>query len=293
MSEAPPVAPAVTGPVHARGRRQRLAGLARQDRRVWTALPVLAVLVAMAVVPAWLDASGPGPCVLQQSLDPPSLAHPFGFDVQGCDLFARTVHGTRNSLLVGFGAVVAAGALAVVIGALAGFFGGFVDSVVGATVDLLTGIPVVLAGLVLLTVVEQRGLVQVILVLVVFAWPVLTSVMRTEVRRVSRREYVTAARSLGASPWAILRRHVVPNATGALGSVATLLTATLITTEAILTFVGAGLRMPNVSWGILLAEARERLASAPHLALPGVFLVVAAAALIMLADALREHRPPA
>lgn len=293
MSGAPSTAATVSGAVRPRGRRHHLTSVALRDRRIWVALPVLAVLVTMAVAPDWLDGSGPGPCVLQQSLDPPSLTHPFGFDVQGCDLFARTVHGTRNSLLVGFGAVAAAGALAVAIGALAGFFGGLVDSVVGATVDLLTGIPVVLAGLVLLTVVEKRGLVQVVVVLVVFAWPVLTSVMRTEVRRVSRREYVTAARSLGASRWAILRRHVVPNATGALGSVATLLTATLITTEAILTFVGAGLRMPNVSWGILLAEARERLASAPHLALPGVFLVVAAGALIMLADALREHRPPA
>lgn len=284
MAEMPP----------AERRRRRTGQLRRlaRDRRAWISMPLMVLFVLAAIWPSWFDLGGPGPCLLQQSLDPPSLAHPFGFDVQGCDLFARTVHGTRNSLLVGFGAVGLASLLALVVGAVAGMFRGLFDAVVGGAIDLLTGIPVVLVGLVLLTATDQRGVVHVTLVLVLFAWPLLTKVVRAEVMRVSSREYVVASHALGAGRWRTLRRHVVPNSTGPLLAVAVLTIATLITTEAILTFVGAGLQLPDVSWGVLVAEARERLAQAPHLALPGVFLVAAAGALTMLGDAVRDLGPP-
>ena len=113
-SELDPTAPSV---------RPRSPGLLRStlaDRRAWIALPPLLLVLAMAVVPAWFDGAGPRPCDLRSGLEGPSLTHPFGIDLQGCDLWARSVHGTRNSALVGFGSVVAAGLVATVLGTLAG-----------------------------------------------------------------------------------------------------------------------------------------------------------------------------
>lgn len=276
------------------GVRARSPGLLRSvlaDRRAWLALPPLLVLITMAIAPTLLDGAGPQPCLLRQSLLAPSGAHPFGTDLQGCDLWARTVHGTRNSLLIGFGAVGVAAAIAAVLGTAAGM-SRWADAVVRTSVDLFLGIPVVLVGLTVLTATERPGVGHVVLVLSFFGWPVLTRVMRTEVLRVSGREYVDAARALGAGRWRVLRRHVAPNAVGAMLSMAVLAVATMITTEAIITYVGAGLQLPDTSWGILLYEAGRSLFRSLHLVLPGTFLVVAVGALVLLSEVVRDARPP-
>lgn len=274
--------------------RARSPGLVRSalgDRRAWLALPPLLVLVAMAIVPDVFDGVGPRPCLLGDNLLSPSLTHPFGTDVQGCDLWGRTVHGTRNSLLVGFGAVGIAGVVAAILGTAAGL-SRWADTVVRTAVDLFLGIPVVLIGLTVLTATEQPGPWHVIAVLAFFGWPLLTRVMRTEVLRVAGREYVDAARALGAGQWRLLRRHVAPNAIGAMLSMAVLAVATMITTEAVITYVGAGLQLPDTSWGILMFEAGRSLRRGFHLALPGLFLVVAVGALVLLAEVVRDARPP-
>lgn len=274
--------------------RARSPGLVRSalaDRRAWAAVPVLALLVAMAIVPSWFDGVGPRPCLLGDSLLSPSLTHPFGTDVQGCDLWGRTVHGTRNSLMIGVVSVAVASTVAAVLGTAAGV-SRWADHAVRTVVDLFLGIPVVLIGLTLLTATQRPGPWHVIAVLAFFGWPLLTRVMRTEVLRVSGREYVDAARALGAGRWRVLGRHVAPNAMGAMLSMAVLAVATMITTEAVLTYVGAGLQLPDSSWGILMFEAGRSLRRGFHLALPGLFLVVAVGALVLLAEVVRDARPP-
>lgn len=274
--------------------RAHRAGLPRAvmaDRRAWVAVPVLLLFAVAAAWPGWFDGAGPWPCPLEESLVRPNLAHPFGRDVQGCDLFARAVHGTRNSMLVGVGAVGVAALVAAVLGSLTAL-SSRADGVVRMAVDLFLGIPVILVGMTVLAARDVRGPGLVIAVLSFFGWPLLTRVMRAEVMRVSTREYVDAARAMGAGPRRLLHRHVVPNSVGSMLALAVLTVATMITTEAVLTFLGVGLQMPNVSWGILLAEAGTSFLRAPHLVLPGIFLVVATAALVMLAEAVRDARPP-
>ena len=274
--------------------RPRSPGLVRSalsDPRAWLAVPVLALLVVMAIAPTWFDGVGPRPCDLRSGLQGPTLAHPFGTDLQGCDLWGRTVHGTRNSFMIGIGSVAIAGAVAAVLGTAAGV-SRWADHAVRTVVDLFLGIPVVLIGLTLLTATERPGPWHVIAVLSFFGWPLLTRVMRTEVLRVSAREYVDAARALGAGRWRVLGRHVAPNAMGAMLSMAVLAVATMITTEAVLTYVGAGLQLPDTSWGILMYEAGRSLRRGFHLALPGLFLVVAVGALVVLAEVVRDARPP-
>lgn len=293
ISEAPPP-PVVVEPEPNAGVRARSPGLVRSvlaDRRAWLAVPPLLVLAIMAVVPSLLDGVGPRPCLLGDSLLPPSPTHPFGTDLQGCDLWGRTVHGTRNSLLIGVGAVAVAAVVAAVLGTAAGL-SRWADAVVRTAVDLFLGIPVVLVGLTVLTATERPGVGHVVVVLSFFGWPVLTRVMRTEVLRVAGREYVDAARALGAGRWRVLRRHVAPNAVGAMLSMAVLAVATMITTEAVITYVGAGLQLPDTSWGILLYEAGRSLSRSLHLVLPGLFLVVAVGALVLLAEVVRDARPP-
>lgn len=254
-------------------------------------MPFLALLVVMAIWPSWFDGAGPRPCDLRDGLMRPSLAHPFGRDLQGCELFARTVHGTRNSMLVGAGAVALAGVVAVLLGSLTAM-SRVADAVVRMVVDLFLGIPVVLVGLTVLTATETRGPWLVVAVLSFFGWPLLTRVMRAEVLRVASREYVDAARAMGAGPMRLMRRHIAPNAVGPMLAMAVLTVATMVTTEAVITFLGAGLQLPDTSWGILLAEAGASFRRAPHLVLPGTFLVVATGALVLLAEAIRDARPP-
>lgn len=279
------------GPIRAVARRTRGLGPSWADRRLWTALPVLVVLIAMAVWPGAFDGPGPLPCRLEQSLLPPGSEHLFGTDRQGCDLWARSVHGARDSLVVGFGSVGVAALVAMAMGTLTGV-SRLADGFVRMLVDLFIGVPVVLVGVAVLTATERPSPTHLVIVLSFLAWPLLTRVMRTEVHRVRGREYVDAARAMGAGPGHVLVRHVAPNAMGAMLSLAILSVATAVTVEAVLTFLGAGLQLPNTSWGILMFEAGRSLSLGFHLALPGLFLVAAVGALVALADVARDARPP-
>jgi oligopeptide transport system permease protein len=260
------------------------------DRRSWLALPPLLLLGAVALLPDAFGASAAFPCPLSESLREPSAAHPFGRDLQGCDLWARTVVGTRTSLAVGFGAVGIGAAVASVLGTLSGL-SRRADVAVRTLVDVFLGIPVVLLGLTLLTISDTRGPLHVTLVLSFVGWPMLTRVIRTEVLRVRARDYVEAARALGAGPTRVLVRHVAPNAAGAVLVAAVLTVPIMITTEAVVTYVGAGLQLPDTSWGILLYEAARHLTT-PHLLLPGIPLALAVGSLVLLAQVVRDARPP-
>jgi ABC-type dipeptide/oligopeptide/nickel transport system permease subunit len=252
-------------------------------------LAAAVVIAFLAEAPAGLDPAG---CSLSRSLSPPSFpAHVFGFDIQGCDLLVLTMAGTRNSLLVGILATVFALAVAMPAGTTAGFTGGWFDGLVGRLVDLVTALPIILIGLVILSGLDSRGVLLVALVMAVAAWPIYTRVIRAATARESELAHVDAARALGASRLRLLIRHVMP---GSVGSVIGVIPATIAFTigaEALLSFLGAGLRMPDVSWGSLLAEAQRYIRGAPHLMLPGVFLLVVTAALVVLGEAARVRLP--
>jgi oligopeptide transport system permease protein len=143
---------------------------------------------------------------------------------------------------------------------------------------------------VLLSGTDERGLGQVIAVLVVFSWPPMVRVMRVSTQQVKALDYVTAARALGVGPVRLLRRHIVPNAVRPLVVFASAYAGVLISAEAILTFAGVGLQRPTQSWGILLFQAQARLIQAPHLLIfPSVFLVAAVLGFVLLGEGLRRR----
>jgi oligopeptide transport system permease protein len=253
---------------------------------------VVAVVLAMVIAPApfagLFGHGNPYACDLARSDLGPSWGHPFGFDVQGCDLYANVIYGARPTVTTGL--LVTAGilAVAVVLGGAAGYLGGVTDAVVGRLADVVLGFPFILGALVVLTVTPERNVLTVSAVLVAFGWPAMTRLMRATVLGTAGRDYVLAARTHGASAVRIVVRHVLPNAISPVLVYATTAIGGVMLAETTLTFLGVGLQAPEISWGIQLAGAQQQFLQHPHLLIaPGAFLSVAVISFIALGDALR------
>lgn len=252
---------------------------------------VLLVLVAVALLPGAFSPGDPLTCSLADSLDGPSLAHPFGFSVFGCDYLTDTLYAARTSLTVAALTVTGTVAIALVLGSLAGFCGGWVDLVISRATDVWTAVPLLLGGIVVLSALETRGVASVSLVLTLFGWPAMVRLQRSSVLTATAQDYVVAARALGASPARVLVRHVLPNAYRPLLGYASAYAGLVIGVEATLTYLGVGLQQPVLSWGLQLLQAQNRLSQAPHLVIPAAFLVLAVGSLVVLGQAVSAGRP--
>jgi oligopeptide transport system permease protein len=254
---------------------------------------LIVVVLLMTFFPGLFTDIDPRDCSLSRSLQTPSSEHWFGTDLQGCDYYARTIYGARASIVVGITTVAIGSAIAVTIGSLAGYYRGWVDGVISRTADVFFAIPVILAGLVLLSVLPRRGTMEISLVLGAFGWPAMMRLMRSSVLSVAEADYVQAARALGANDGRILRRHILPNAVTPVIVYGTIFVGIIIAAEATLTFLGVGLQLPSISWGLMISLAQRRLLQAPHLLLfPGLFLSVTIFAFILMGDALRDAFDP-
>lgn len=254
---------------------------------------LILVLTVMAVWPQLFTNADPRDCDLARSMVRPSREHWFGFDLQGCDYYARVVYGARTSITVGLLVTVGTVVIAVVFGSLAGYYGGFIDTVLARVTDIVFGIPLILGAIVMLTVLPRRGVGELSLVLMVFAWPPMLRIMRSQVLSVRSTDYVQAARALGAGDVRILRRHILPNAIAPVITYATVFFGVVIVTEAALSFLGVGLQLPAISWGLMISVAQARILRVPHLlAFPALFLSVTVFAFMMLGDAVRDALDP-
>lgn len=268
-------------------------------RRVsfWIPAVALFLLVVVALAPGWIGGffGNPDPrvCDLARTVGRATSGHPFGFDRQGCDVYANVVHGTRNSLLVGFCATLLALAVALVVGTLAGLSDGWLDAVFARTTDVFLGFPFLLGALVVLISLGERSVWTVSLVLGIFSWPVMARLVRASVRSVRNSEFVLASQAMGIGTWRTVTRHVLPNSLGPVLAVATIAVGQIIVAESTLTYLGVGLQAPAISWGRQLADGQQQLSSAPHLLIwPGTFLAVTVLSLIWLGDVLRDALDP-
>lgn len=254
---------------------------------------VLALALAAAGGP--LFTADPAKQDLARGLEPPSRAHLFGTDVKGRDLLARVLEGARVSLAVGFAATAVSIAIGVAVGAAAGTCGGRIDAILMRTVDVLNGLPYIVF-VVVLTVIFGRGLVNVFVAIGAVSWLTTARIVRQEVRALRRREFVEAARALGASPGRILVRHVIPHALGTVVVYAALTVPAAIRQEALLSFLGLGVEPPAASLGTLLREGLGALSPLRFdwwlLAIPAATLVTAVGALQALADGVRDRLDP-
>ncbi|CAL9572799.1 ABC transporter permease [Streptomyces griseomycini] len=254
---------------------------------------VICFLVLISLWPSAIASGSPLACDLAKAQEGPRPGHPFGFDGQGCDVYTRTVHGARTSVTVGVLATLGVAVLGSVLGALAGFLGGVWDAVLSRITDVFFAIPVVLGGLVLLSVITSNTVWPVIGFIVLLGWPQISRIARGSVITVQQNDYVQAARALGASRTRLLLRHIAPNAVAPVIVVATIALGTYIALEATLSYLGVGLKPPSVSWGIDISAASPYVRNAPHALLwPSGALAVTVLAFIMLGDAVRDALDP-
>ena len=254
---------------------------------------IILFLVFISLWPSAITWMSPLKCDLAKAQEGSQPGHPFGFDGQGCDVYTRTVYGTRTSVTVGVCATLGVALLGSVLGGLAGFFGGFWDSILSRVADIFFAIPVVLGGLVLLSVVTSNTVWPVVGFIVLLGWPQIARIGRGSVITAKQNDYVQAARSLGASNSRVLLRHIAPNAVAPVIVVATIALGTYIALEATLSFLGVGLKPPNVSWGIDISAASPYIRNAPHMLLwPAGALAITVLAFIMLGDAVRDALDP-
>jgi oligopeptide transport system permease protein len=266
--------------------------------------PVFLLSLAYLVVVFWAAAfpstlaglfghGDPWQCNLAYSALPPQPGHPFGYDIQGCDLYANVVYGARPSIVIGLTVTAVSTVIAVTLGTVAGYLGGWVDVLYGRITDIFYGFPYMVAAIVLLTLIGNRSVMTVAMVLAAFSWPHTSRLMRGQVLSTKTMDYVQAARALGASRRHIMRRHIIPNSISPVLVTAALSIGGTIAGEAGLTFIGVGLRMPTISWGLQLSTAQKYFISSPHLLIyPALVLTLTVIAFTLIGDAISEALDP-
>ncbi len=232
------------------------------------------------------------PCIhlLGCAADQPQ--HILGTDGNGRDEFSRLVHGTRVSLFIGFVTVFGAILIGTVIGAVAGYAGGWTDNILMRLMDMLLAFPGLLLALVIVTVLG-KGLINAMAAVAIVSIPVYARVMRSSVLSVRELDYVTAARALGDSPLSILVRRVMPNSITPLIVQATLGIGTAVLEVAALSFLGLAAQAPTAEWGTMIGNERNQLFTAPWLIIaPGIALTITVLAFNLLGDGLRDALDP-
>jgi peptide/nickel transport system permease protein len=225
-------------------------------------------------------------------LEAPSDAYPLGLDELGRDVLSRIVWGARVSLRVGFSVVLLASLIGVTLGAISGYFGGWVDVVIMRLCDILLAFPGILLAIALVAVLGP-SLNNVILALAIIGWVGYARLVRGQVLKVREMEFVTAAKALGAKSPRVIALHVLPNVMNPVIVMATLGLAGAILSEAALSFLGLGVQPPTPSWGAMLTYGRQYLGLANHLTIfPGAAIMAAVMGLNFLGDGLIDALDP-
>lgn len=274
----------------------------RRNPMFWISAVLIVVFATMAAFPGIFTSKDPLFCDLNLARQAPSPSAWFGYDLQGCDVYARTIFGARASILVGVFASLFTAIVGVALGTAGGYVGAWVDTLLSRTADIFFAIPLLLGGILIMytfkTDYETPYLIvvgKVVLTLVVLGWPNIFRLMRSSVLQVNPLEYVQAARALGASPWRVINSHIIPNSLTPVIVVSTIDLGAYIATEASLSFLGIGLQPPAISWGLAISDASGLgyIRNAPHMLLfPSLFLSLTVLAFIMMGEVVRDALDP-
>ena len=266
----------------------------RRNKLFLLASTLLTVLAVMAVFPQLFTSQGPiENCELGQSKLGPSGDAWFGYDIFGCDYYTNVIYGARVSMIIGLVVMGGSMLIGVTLGAIAGYFGGWFDLLVARITDIVYGLPLILGAILILNSFTDRGLPQVALALVALSWMTFLRLFRSSVVSIKDSDYVAAARSMGARDSRIILKHILPNAIAPVLVYATIFVGGIIAAEATLSFLGIGLQLPAISWGLQINSGQRLLRTAPHIILfPSLFLSVTVLSFILLGDALRDALDP-
>ncbi len=260
----------------------------RKNRAAVTGGVVLVIMVVLAILTPWIAPYGYEAQNLDLGATPPSAAHWLGTDIFGRDLLTQILYGGRVSLAVGFIATAVALVIGVTWGAVAGYVGGRIDSVMMRFVDILYALPFMIF-IILLMVVFGRNILLLFLAIGAVEWLTMARIMRTQVQSLRQQEFVEAAISLGLPPSAIIFKHIIPNALGPIIVYTTLTIPSVMLLEAFLSFLGLGIQPPQTSWGLLISYGAETMEEYPWLLIfPGMALTITLFSLNFLGDGLRD-----
>jgi peptide/nickel transport system permease protein len=264
----------------------------RRNRLAMTGLALVLALFAVALLAPWLAPYDPDFIDLQKVLMPPSGEHLLGTDVLGRDVLSRIIFGSRVSLLVGFVSVGIATLIGMLVGSLAGYYGGWVDQALMRLVDVMLCFPTLFLILAVIAVLGP-SIWNIMVIIGLTGWMGVARLVRAEFLSLKERDFVAAARSLGASDARLILRHLLPNALTPVMVSATLGVAGAILTESALSFLGLGVQPPTPSWGNILTMGKDNIEIAWWLSFfPGLAILVTVMSYNLLGEGIREAIDP-
>lgn len=267
------------------------ARLLKNRAAVFGGVLVILLIVAALTAP-WIAPFDPIKQDLRSSLQPPSSTHFFGTDVHGRDIFSRVLYGAAISLRIGALGTLIGATIGVTFGLIAGFYGGLSDNLIMRAMDVLLAFPGLLLAIAIVAVIGP-GLENVIIAVGVFSVPEFARLVRGSILSTKQQEFMVAAQVVGARDARVMTHHLLPNVLAPILVLATLRIATAILTAASLSFLGLGAQPPTPEWGAMLADGREYMVLAPHVAtFPGLAILVTVLGFNLLGDGLRDALDP-
>ncbi|OUS12020.1 peptide ABC transporter permease [Gammaproteobacteria bacterium 53_120_T64] len=264
----------------------------QKNKMALLGLGVMVTMCIAALLTPWITVYGYEEQNLLLGASPPSAEHWLGTDTLGRDLLTRILYGSRISLAVGFIATAVALLIGVIYGTVAGYMGGRVDAAMMRLVDILYALPFMIF-IILLMVIFGRNILLLFLAIGAVEWLTMARIVRGQVQSLRQQEFVEAAVSIGLGPWAIIRRHLIPNTLGPVIVYTTLTIPNVMLLESFLSFLGLGIQPPQSSWGLLISYGVETMEEYPWLLIfPGLALSITLFALNFLGDGLRDALDP-
>jgi peptide/nickel transport system permease protein len=266
---------------------------ARHNALATTGAVLVVIFIILAVFAPWISPQDPAHIDLPARLSPPSINHWAGTDELGRDILSRLIYGSRISMLVGSSVVAASLSLGLIIGSLAGYYGGRLDRFINIVVmNAFLSFPGILLAIAFVAF-RGPGIFNLVLALSLGGWVGYARLVRAQVLAAREKEYVEAARALGASDLRIITRHILPNIIQPVVVQAAIGMAGAILAEATMSFLGLGVPPPTASWGTMLNDGRAHLFDAPHLVLfPAAAVMLAVLSFNFIGDALRDYLDP-
>lgn len=249
-------------------------------------------IIIIAIFAPFIAPSDPVKNNLLNSLEAPGKKHLLGTDSLGRDQLSRIIYGSRISLMLGFTTQLINTIIGVILGVTAGYFGGRLDNFIMSLTNIMLSIPALILGLTIMAVLGP-GMINIFIALGFTLWTYTCRLARAQTMVIKEKEFVKAAKAMGASDFSITVRHVIPHIIGPILVIATFGAASAILLEASLSFLGIGVQPPNPSWGAMLSRGREYIWTAPWLMIyPGLFLMITILGLNLMGDGLRDYWDP-